>query len=648
MPIATFNSPNFQILDVVYGGFHMNSYFFSIKIEPTQVIYKIIKNNVRSSGSARQGSLVIGMSIPKGYKLNGNVSPYDVLKNLLDTFLSSCMICKDAATSAYEYINGIIKPTIMDEVARQYQLVRYAGPHRSMRIDLQSVGYIMADEAKIRQLLSDVQYPAFANFSEVLVANTSSAVNYTHITNVEIPRVREYRIMDGVKNDAIVRDLNEPIVRRGQKDERYYTNSSVSFTLGALLRGESVANVRLDNESETILIDTKSLSLARERDIRVVVSPSNISSRDIIISTPLGNLELSPDYTFTLRGEQMKLLESNGGIRPLYRGSDNYAITDCMLQGNEYVITMKKQMISHASGKTGYGAAGVAGMEAKELVISLGENTFDKKKNKLNIRSGEKITYRLYEGTLDNQLPKLRGEDQLRQSKTSGRYECSLYIPKSWWPRVVRAGYGKITIGDNTFESKVESEDNGLVAKEFKPSSIRNPKADTILAKCLIILVVGILIGGLGGYMLKNWQVEKAKVPCAYCSHVASSQHDLDSHMRSTHPRCDKCNRIFPSSGELKKHIEQEHQFKCPICKIPYDNEGDRDECKKDCEKLKKLQQQQERAAHQGRTTTGGGNSGQHVGPRGTGGSGTQAGGSSTTQNGTQQPERKVGERRSQ
>ena len=47
MPIATFNSPNFQILDVVYGGFHMNSYFFSIKIEPTQVIYKIIKNNVR-------------------------------------------------------------------------------------------------------------------------------------------------------------------------------------------------------------------------------------------------------------------------------------------------------------------------------------------------------------------------------------------------------------------------------------------------------------------------------------------------------------------------------------------------------------------------------------------------------------------------
>lgn len=64
-PILLLNNPSFVVEDQFYVGFDKNSFFFTITTYQTQTVYKLVKNNVRSSGAFRAGSLVIAISIPK-------------------------------------------------------------------------------------------------------------------------------------------------------------------------------------------------------------------------------------------------------------------------------------------------------------------------------------------------------------------------------------------------------------------------------------------------------------------------------------------------------------------------------------------------------------------------------------------------------
>lgn len=531
----------------------MNSYFFSIKIEPTQTIYKIIKNNVRSNGSVRQGSLVIAMSIPKGYKLDNNITPYDVLKKLLDTFISLCMTCKDQATGTYEYNSGIIKPTILDDVAKEYRLVPHVGPHRVMRVDTQNIGYITVDEAKIRQLMSDVQYSTFANFSEVLIATSSTAVNYAHIANIEIPRVKEFRIIDGVKNNTVIRDLNSLITGKGSKDERYYKNLTVTFTIGALLRGENIDNVKLDMENETVTIDAKNLSEPLERKIHVVTSPSSIKPKDIEITTAIGKLNLNADSSFTLRGEQLEVLSNPINIRPSYVGGGSYIVTNASLRNDEYVITLEQRVQKPVAGY-GNNSASVASINAREIIISLGENTFADNSKKIDLVDGKKISYRIYTGKSDNELSKLRGVDHLSKNRTTGRYECSLYIPKTW-PRDL---FVNVTIDKCSLESRVKPivGSDQIVADKFELSQRHNSKADTIVVKLLLMFILGILVGFGVGYLL--FGVTSSKQGDKQTSAKHEQKYTTETHT------CEMCGEEYDSEDELNKHIEENHQ--CPKC----------------------------------------------------------------------------------
>ena len=561
MPISTFNSPNFQVLDVVYGGFHMNSYFFSIKIEPTQTIYKIIKNNVRSNGSVRQGSLVIAMSIPKGYRLDNNITPYDVLKKLLDTFISLCMTCKDQGTGTYEYNSGIIKPTILDDVAREYRLVPHVGPHRVMRVDTQNIGYITADEAKIRQLMSDVQYSTFANFSEVLVATSSTAVNYAHIANIEIPRVKEFRIIDGVKNNTVIRDLNSLITGKGSKDERYYKNLTVTFTIGALLRGENIDNVKLDMENETVTIDAKNLSEPLERKIHVVTSPSSIKPKDIEITTAIGKLNLNADSSFTLRGEQLEVLSNPINIRPSYVGGGSYIVTNASLRNDEYVITLEQRVQKPVGGHIN-NTTDVANINAREILISLGENTFADNRKKIDLVDGKKISYRIYTGKSDNELSKLRGEDRLVKNRTTGRYECSLYIPKTW-PRDL---FVNVTIDKCSLESRVKPivGSDQIVADKFELSQRHNSKADTIVVKLLLMFILGILVGFGVGYLLFGGKSKPSQEFKQQPLHTTTPNNEVVNSEAQTKLKCEYCDIDIESPAELEQHKNKVH--KCSVC----------------------------------------------------------------------------------
>ena len=297
-PILLFNNPMIEIPDKFDSGFEANSYYFSLKTEPTQVIYKLIKNNVRSYGSIRAGSLVIAVSIPKGYRIDGGQTPFDALTTIKDAFLQRCMTCRDPLKETYEFNPGRIESTVLDDVAQRFALVPAVTPWHPMT-EGAPVGCIIRPEADILQLFRDVQYPEFERFSELLVAEQTSSTNYVPV-NVAIPRVPQYRIY---VNSQLVETVSD-ITRRNSyriQETAYAESVQIAFTMEQLLNGDSFPEIQFDRVSETVQVTLKALG----KEVRYMLSPNKLSAT---LNAPLSTL-----YQVRFRG-RTKQLDANGSF----------------------------------------------------------------------------------------------------------------------------------------------------------------------------------------------------------------------------------------------------------------------------------------------------------------------------------------------
>lgn len=234
-PILLLNNPSFVVEDQFFVGFDKNSFFFTITTYQTQTVYKLVKNNVRSSGAFRVGSLVIAISIPKNYKLEGGYTPYDVLCALKDEFLKKCMTCKDPVRETYEYNAGKIDGHVLDEVVSKFTLTDSRAPYRVMTPN-GPVGYIEETEEKIKEFFQDVNYPEFVKFKEVVVATTVHTTSYVPISNIQIPRPKKYEVIVDGERMGFYSNLNEKIpVKCHSKSPDYYDNLSWEFSIQDLI-----------------------------------------------------------------------------------------------------------------------------------------------------------------------------------------------------------------------------------------------------------------------------------------------------------------------------------------------------------------------------------------------------------------------------
>lgn len=314
-PLIMFKNPRFELKDVFYGGFESNSYYYSIRIEQSQVVYKIIKNNVRSHGAIRAGALSLAFSIPKGYKVNG-YKPYDVLMNLLHTFLKNCMTCRDEIADTYEFNDVRVPLDALDETAEKYTLTESESPWRTMSNDAR-IGCIQAEEIQIEQLINDVQYDEFEKYSEVLIAeNVGDNCTFSRITGLEIPRRPVYTIV--VDNDsnsiAKTKDVDEPIIREPKVDCRYYECKPIKFTIRELLNGDYVEGVDFNRIAEIINVSTALYKQPKEFNIRVVFTTERNEAAKYLLNGQISiryngyEVSLNKDFMFTLKGEEYELL----------------------------------------------------------------------------------------------------------------------------------------------------------------------------------------------------------------------------------------------------------------------------------------------------------------------------------------------------
>lgn len=272
-PILLLNNPSFVVEDQFYVGFDKNSFFFTITTYPTQTVYKLVKNNVRSSGAFRVGSLVIAISIPKNYKLEGGYTPYDVLCALKDEFLKKCMTCKDPVRETYEYNAGKIDGHVLDEVVSKFTLTDSRTPYRVMTPN-GPVGYIEETEEKIKEFFQDVNYPEFVKFKEVVVATTVHTTSYVPISNIQIPRPKKYELIVDGQPQGNCCNLNErlKIICRS-KSPLYYEDLSFVFSIQDLKDGLRHEGVVLDTEQERVSVETESWGTPKKKKVSLAIFP---------------------------------------------------------------------------------------------------------------------------------------------------------------------------------------------------------------------------------------------------------------------------------------------------------------------------------------------------------------------------------------
>lgn len=349
-PILLLNNPSFVVEDQFYVGFDKNSFFFTITTYPTQTVYKLVKNNVRSSGAFRVGSLVIAISIPKNYKLEGGYTPYDVLCALKDEFLKKCMTCKDPVRETYEYNAGKIDGHVLDEVVGKFTLTCFRTPDRVMTPN-GPVGYIVETEEKIKDLFQDINYPEFDKFKEVVVATAVHTTSYVPINNIQIPRPQKYEVIVDGERKGFYSNLNEKIpVECHRKSSDYYDNLSWEFSIQDLLDGSVHEGVVLNTVQETVTVKTDNWGIAKKEKIFLSISPKECE--DYFISNPQELKVTFPHCSimskkvvisqqrlaFTLLGNEIATLK-NGGIKVLTTQS-KYEVTDQLLIKGELRVTV--------------------------------------------------------------------------------------------------------------------------------------------------------------------------------------------------------------------------------------------------------------------------------------------------------------------
>lgn len=593
--MVIFNSPSIEIKDNFYTGFDANSYFFTIKIEKNQVVYKLIKNNVSSLGASRQGSLVIGIAIPKGYKLDAGISPYTVLIELKNRFLALCMTCKDPATEKYEFNSNRVSPNILDDIASSYSLVPVQAPYRTMSTGA-PIAYVTITEDKIEQLMKDVHYPAFVKYSEIVVANSVGSTSYAPISNLPIPRMVEYSIYDdGVLQPIVVSDPKKLLTVKGKGDPKYYENDTLMFTLEELLKGEKVPNVTLDRANEIINVSSKALVKPITRKINVVFVPEESETYFFTKTNEWGlyydnqQIRLANDLSFVLTGEEIKILNNIQNFRIRQSRKDKYEAKVSSVSSNEIRISAEKIRRTvgpiGGGGRIGGGLVETPSINAYEVLLTL---------DQAYKRSRCSVQFFNSEGVL------LQSTTALFARGNDGNHIARVYVPKSWsgCNVQVRLKYKNEYWNSNNYLGR---DINGVIElrdKDFSRKSIGFFSKHSRGIVISLLMLLNLLLGAaIGTFVAKNYlgtsNEQKDSVRCNICNMEFDSQDELNSHNSSIHPgggdvsggeakvdsinnikvQCDNCGKEFPNYSELEAHKETcSPKVRCNECDEMFDS----------------------------------------------------------------------------
>lgn len=287
-PLVMLNNPPFPPLaNMGVAGVGENPTYYTFRIDQNYTQYTLVYNPkyIKAHAAQREGALKVSISIPKGYKLEGEASPYNVfidIQRALEEHALSRVVGKQGA---FEFKATFPSDEVFAQVLNSFRLVETKMPHRPMSSTSTEVGMIKADDSLCDILFKDIQYPEFLPYKEIAIAQFGESDSI--IKNLDIPRKPEYEIYANNTiitkhiqsynygyNDAIIIDT----LRLLGYDKRAYEGEILEFTVNEVLNGKYSHLIRVDKEKEHIYI---SLNTPKKKKVSYKIVLDGCSKPDV-------------------------------------------------------------------------------------------------------------------------------------------------------------------------------------------------------------------------------------------------------------------------------------------------------------------------------------------------------------------------------
>ena len=331
-PLVMLNNPPFPPLaNMGVAGVGENPTYYTFRIDQNYTQYTLVYNPkyIKAHAAQRAGALKVSISIPKGYKLEGEASPYNVfidIQRALEEHALSRIVGKQGA---FEFKATFPSDEVFAQVLNSFRLVETKMPHRPMSSTSTEVGMIIADDSLCDILFKDIQYPEFLQYKEIAIAQFGESDSI--IKNLDIPRKPKYEIY--VNNTIITKHIqsynygyNDAIIidtlRLLGYDKRAYEGEILEFTVNEVLNGKYSHLIRVDKEKELIYI---SLNTPKKKRIsyKIVLDGCNkpdvynylhayVNGRDRAISTSntielIGDELISSSVNINIEGKKYEI-----------------------------------------------------------------------------------------------------------------------------------------------------------------------------------------------------------------------------------------------------------------------------------------------------------------------------------------------------
>ncbi len=175
VPIVNINDAFFEMSDTYPSALCRDACLYSMCLLPDMTVYKLVFNRMRHHDDVGEARLVIGFSIPAGYRLPDGLDTAGVLHTLLEAFINNFAVALD--DGSFEYRFGRFDTDALERICNSIQLV----PTDRRRVVMNSAaprGAAEVERDDIAFTLADTDNDRLSEISELLVAehiNTSLA-----------------------------------------------------------------------------------------------------------------------------------------------------------------------------------------------------------------------------------------------------------------------------------------------------------------------------------------------------------------------------------------------------------------------------------------------------------------------------------------
>lgn len=222
---------------------------YVIKHTNDYILYQLIDRKVKPCDRDTVGILSIALTVTQDVQLANGESPYSLLKEVYDKFVSEYM--KRSSDGLDSFLDKNIDQDIFVSILEQYPLE----PRPSSYIPMNPTGMsgiLCVPHDKMVELFRDSQYKEFSSFKEIEIG--ANCMTMPGLENIEIPRPKIYSvIVNGTETGITMKKTTDSFNTTNiLHDTQDITYDNITFSLAEL---QEAPNHKIDKGKSSIELD---------------------------------------------------------------------------------------------------------------------------------------------------------------------------------------------------------------------------------------------------------------------------------------------------------------------------------------------------------------------------------------------------------